>query len=124
MLPVPFGPLVYSYSRSNREAKTLADVGAHEIEGASLLSSVSTPSPERSESTKPVTVDLEMLSVAPAVALNQPGNFIIDPSSIAKRLPAPDTVTASFRYGSIAFVTVVRVEWSRMSSPPAFTLSA
>src|SRR6266511_4036566 len=122
-LPVPFGSLVYSYSRSIRDAKKLTDVDAQDIAGASLLSSVSMPRFAISESVKPVIFELEMLRVAPPVALNQPGNFIIAPFLIAKLLPAPETVTASFTYGSIAFLTVVRVALSSTSAPPALTLS-
>ncbi len=122
-LPVPFGSLVYSYSRSIRDAKMLADDEAQDIVGASLLSSVSMPRPAISESANPVIFELEMLSVAP-VALNQPGNFSEDPPIIWNRLPAPETVRANLTYGEIASVCVVTIEWSKTSSPPAFTFNA
>ena len=64
-----------------------------------------------------------MLIVAP-VALNQPGNLRAAPFLIVNRLFAPETVKANFRKGEIESVWVVTIEWSRTSSPPAFTFSA
>ena len=96
---------------------------AQEINGLSSLSSWYTPRPNSSVDEKPVIREPVMSIVAP-VALNQPGNFTIAPFFIAKWLPAPETVKASFRNGLMASVWVVTIELSRTSSPPAFTLSA
>src|SRR5437870_12829309 len=93
------------------------------IRGASLLSSVLRPRPEISGSVKPVTFEYVMLIVA-LVALNQPGNFSDAPFLIVNRLFGPETVKANFRKGEIESVWVVTIEWSRTSSPPAFTFNA
>src|SRR5207249_503499 len=85
--------------------------------------SVLRPRPEISGSVKPVIFESVMLIVA-LVALNQPGNFSDAPFLIVNRLFAPETVKANFRKGEIESVWVVTIEWSRTSSPPAFTFSA
>src|SRR5436309_13733427 len=97
-----------------RDPWRLAVVDAQEINGLSSLSSWYTPRPKSSVDEKPVICEPVMSIVAP-VALNQPGNFTIAPFFIAKWLPAPDTVNASFRHGLIASVRRVAFVWTRNS---------
>ena len=93
------------------------------MSGPSLFSSVFSPEFAISESVKPVIVEPVMSIVAP-VALNQPGNLRAAPFLIVNRLFAPETVRGSLMYGLICAGFVVTIEWSRTSSPPAFTVSA
>ena len=88
-----------------------------------MLSSVSRPRSEISESVKPVIFEAVMLIVA-LVALNQPGNLSIAPSFIVNLLLAPFTEKASLRNGERDCVWVVTVALSRTSSPPALTFRA
>ena len=101
----------------------MAVVDAHVMIGLSSLSSVSRPVLEISWVVNPVIVESVTFTDAP-VALNHPGNFSFAPFIRTSWLPAPDTVRASFRYGLMAVVCVVTMELSRISAPPAFTLSA
>src|SRR3989304_4947453 len=92
--------------------------------GASFAPSrapASEKSPPRSASVNPVIVESVMLSVAPAEALNQPGNLSTAPFRRERELPAPVTERARWRYGSIAWVSVVTIDPSRMRSPPPWT---